>query len=151
MTPSEIQADNIFNNETKDHLEALGFIPIMPPELKVKKSVIIPRIEDVIYENNTSDIGEELKKHNTWIGEDGITDIYKFPNSLTLKITFTKTSLAEKCLEKGIKAFGISLPSHMVKQETYIEVKSCKKCYTLEQHHTAECPKPKDYICMLRV
>ncbi len=148
ITPSEKQADNIFSNETREHLESHGFRPIMPPGLKVKKSVIVPRTEDVIYENSTVDIKEELKTHNTWIGEEGISDIYKFPNSLTIKITFSKTELAEKCLERGIKAFGISLPSHMMKQETYIEIKSCMRCYSLEQHHSSECPKPKEYrIC----
>ncbi len=148
VTPSERQADSIFNAEAKEHLESLGFRPIMPPELKVKKSVIVPRVEDIIYERPLSDIKEELKDHNVWIGDDGVAEIYKFPNSLTIKITFTTTALAQKCLEAGIKAFGISIPATMIKHETYIPIKSCMRCYTLEEHHTNECPRPKDFkIC----
>ncbi len=149
LTLSEKHVDSIFNAETKEHLESLGFRAIMPPELKVKKRIIIPRIEYVIlYEQHIVDTGEELKKHNLWIGEDGIADIYKFPNTPTLKITFTETALAPKCLETGIKAFGISAPPNMIKQEIYIPVKCCMRCYSLEQHYTSECPKPKEYkIC----
>ncbi len=64
LTLSEKHADSIFNADTKDHFESLGFRPIMPPELKVKKkkNFIIPRAEDIIYEHHVIDIGEELKK-----------------------------------------------------------------------------------------
>ncbi len=145
---SEKHADNIFSAQTKEYLESRGFRPIMPPELRVKKSIIIPRIDDVVYEKHILDIGEELIKHNTWIGDDGIADIYKFPNSFTLKITFNQTALAQKCLQTGIKAFGISTPASLIKQETYIPIKCCMRCYTLETHYTSECPMPKDYkIC----
>ncbi|RUM28021.1 MAG: hypothetical protein DSY42_09145 [Aquifex sp.] len=119
----------------------------MPPELKVKKSVILPRVDDIIYEKHIIDIGEELQKQNPWIGEE-IVDIYKFPKSPTLKITFSQTTLALKCTEKGIKAFSISVPPHEIKQETYVPIKCCMKCYSLETHFTSECPMPREYkIC----
>ena len=148
LTLSEEHADSIFNAQNKEYLESQGFRPIMPPELKVKKSVIIQRVEDVIYEKNVVDIGQQLEDHNSWIGEGGISDIYKFPNSYTLKVTFSMTTLAQKCLETGIKAFGISIPANMIKQETYIPVKCCMRCYVLEQHYTSECPRSKEFkIC----
>ncbi len=59
----------------------------------------------------------ELQKQNPWIGEE-IVDIYKFPKSPTLKITFSQTTLALKCTEKGLKAFNISIPPNEIKQET---------------------------------
>ena len=147
LTINEHHADSIFHNDTKTELDAHGFTAYMPPELKVKKCVIIPRVDDIIYEKHIVDIGEELQKQNTWIGED-LIDVYKFPRSPTVKLTFSQTLTAQKCTEKGLKAFNISIPSYEIKHETYIPIKCCMRCYALEEHYITECPLPKEYkIC----
>ena len=76
----------------------------MPPDLKAKKSVIIPRVDDLIYEWSNVDIGEELKRQNSWIGEE-LEAVYKFPNSPTIKLTFTQTKLAKKKYRGWTKSF----------------------------------------------
>ncbi len=120
----------------------------MPPQLRVKRSIIIPRSDEVIYEKNTEAIREEILRQNYWIWEENDIEIYKFPRTSTIKITFTQTILAEKCLHTGVKAFSISIPSHQIKPETYVPVKCCMKCYALEQHFTNKCPKPKEFkVC----
>ena len=78
ITINEEHADCIFRPETKTDLVSHNLIPFLPPELKAKKSVIIPRIDDVIYDHNL-DIGEELIKENPWIGEEDLESVYKFP------------------------------------------------------------------------
>ncbi len=119
----------------------------MPPELRVKKSVIIPRVDDLIYDRDTVDIGEELQNHNSSIGEE-IGSIFKFPKSPTIKITFSQTILAQKCTERGLKAFSINISPHEIKLETYIAIKCCMKCYDLESRHTNECLKHNELkIC----
>ena len=67
----------------------------MPPELRARKSVIIPRVDDIIYEYNAVDIGDEIMRENTWIG-DQLENVFKFPNSPSIKITFGQTTLAKK-------------------------------------------------------
>lgn len=120
----------------------------MPPELKARKSVIIPRVDDLIYEWSTVEIGEEITSKNSWIGEEGVEGVYKFPNSPTIKLPFTQTQLAKKCTETGLEAFSISIPSYEIKLETYIPIKCCMRCYALEQYFTNECPRSRDYkIC----
>ena len=144
---NEDNADTIFTKKVKSELAANDFQPLLPPELKVKKSVLVTRLDDLVYERDEEAIVDELIKHNTWIGDD-IDTIYKFPNSQTIKITFTQTATAKKCTEKGLLAFNISIAPHTIKQETYISIRCCMKCYCLEEHTTRECPKPKDYkIC----
>ncbi len=148
LTINEHFADYIFKYETKHELSSHDFSPVIPPELNAKKSVIIPRVDDVVYEKNIVDSGEELIRQNSWIGEDKIEDVYKFPNSPTLKLTFTQTTLAKKCTEQGLKAFKTSIPCHEIKLETYIPIKCCMECYTLEDHLSNECPKRKDFkVC----
>ncbi len=42
----------------------------------------------------------------------------------------------------------MSIPPHAIKVEEYIPILTCLKCYSLEDHATFQCPKPKDYnIC----
>ena len=148
LTVSEQHADNIFQANIKNELEAHGFNAFMPPELKARKSVIIPRTDDIIYENDILDIGEELLKQNTWIGEEDLIAVYKFLKTPTIKLTFTQTILAKKCTEIGLKAFRIRIPGHEIKLETYIPIKCCMRCYTLEHHFTNECQKSRDFkVC----
>ena len=144
LTVSEHDADSLFSPEIKSALAQHEFIPVMPPELRAKKSVIIPRTDDLIYEWSPDNIKEEIIKNNLWIGDD-LETVYKFPNSSTLKLTFTQTKHAKKCTEKGIKAFDISIPGVEIKLETFIPIKCCMRCYALETHYTNECPKDKDF------
>ncbi len=60
-------ADCIFKQDTRQELTSHDFSPVLPPELKAKKSVIIPRV-DVIYKKNTVDTGEEIVRQTSWIG-----------------------------------------------------------------------------------
>lgn len=45
--------------------------------------------------------------------------------------------------------FAMSISTHQTEQDTHVEIKSCMKCYKIEDHNTSECPKPQDYkICL---
>ncbi len=144
VTADEENGDKIFTNEVKSKLVDEGFNPIMPHELKIKKSVIVTRVDDAVYERGENDIIREFKDKNIWVGDD-LDSIYKFPNSNTIKLTFTKTQTAKKCTDTGIKGFGISIPHFDIRQETYIPILCCLKCYELEDHTTRECPKGHNY------
>ncbi len=140
-------ADSIFTMKIKEILEKNDFIPVLPPELKVKKSVIVTKLDDLIYERNESEIKDELSRSNSWIGEE-VDNVFKFPNSPTIKITFTQSNFAKKCTEQGLLLFNLSVPQFDIKLETFIPIKCCMKCYELETHATKECPKPKEFkIC----
>lgn len=42
----------------------------MSPDLKARKSVIFPKVDDLIYKQKLMDIGEKIIKENDWINED---------------------------------------------------------------------------------
>lgn len=115
----------------------------MPPDLKVKKSIIITRVDEHIYERG-EEIIDELFIHIAWIGDE-IQSVYKFPNSPTLKVTFTQAAYAKLCTERGLRAFGLSIPHSDIKQETFIPIRTCMRCYTLEDHNTKDCPQGRDF------
>ncbi len=86
----EENGDKIFTNDVKSKLTDEGFIPIMAYELKIKKSVIVNRVDDAVYERNENEMMDEFSDKNNWIGGD-LDSIYKFPKSNTIKLNFTKT------------------------------------------------------------
>lgn len=91
-----VLAINEHNSDTKLELAQNGFRPFIPPDLNARKSVIIPRVDDLVYEKKVVDIISGNSKENDWINKNEIENTYKFPNSPTLKITFTLSLLAKK-------------------------------------------------------
>ncbi len=84
---NEENDDKIFTRVVKSRLEEDGFSPLMPAELKVRKSVILTRVDDEIYGKDEVDTEEELRVKNIWI-QDELDLVYKFPNSNTIKLIF---------------------------------------------------------------
>lgn len=63
-------------------------------------------------------------------------------------MTFLETPPALKCLEMGLKLFNLRIPRHNIKEEEYISIQTCMRCYKVEDHNTSDCPKDKEYnIC----
>ena len=60
LTGSDSDLDNIFNNVTNLNLEKKGYYPQNPPELKVKRSIIIFNADQHIYNNKEDIIKEEI-------------------------------------------------------------------------------------------
>lgn len=123
-----------------------NFTPVMPPQLKANRSVLIFKVENHIFKNSEEDIKEEILKHNEWVEE--ISQVYKFPNTNTLKISFTESNKATKAQEYGIKLFFMKIANYNIVQDTYVNITTCMKCYAIEEHTTRQCPKEASYkIC----
>ncbi|MPC69443.1 hypothetical protein E2C01_063668 [Portunus trituberculatus] len=89
----------------------------------------------------------ELYSHNTFL-ENKIDSVFKFPNSKTIKITFTQAVYAQKSKEHGLKLFSMKIPHHQIQQEKFYHIQTCYRCYEIEAHLTKDCHKNEDYkIC----
>ncbi len=62
-----------------------------------------------------------------------------------LKIIFLETPPAQKCLETGLEMFNLRIPCHNIKQEEYIPIQTCMRCYKIADHNTSDCAKDIDY------
>ena len=146
-TGDDSDLDRLFNSVTDRYLENNGFTPIIPPELKAIRSVIIFNVDNHIYNREEVEMIDEIMDKNAYTTTK-ITDLMKIPRTKMIKITFTKTDIARKATECGLRMFSMSLPPHQIVQDNYIELKSCMKCYKIEEHSTPDCPMPKEYrIC----
>lgn len=141
LTSSNDELDKIFNNTTDKKLEENDFLPQIPTELTSNRSVLIFRVDNHIHGNTERNIKEEIEHHNEWVGD---IKVVKFGKDNTIKITFSDTTKAKKAQETGLKLFSMRIPSYNIKQDEYIGIMTCMRCYTMEDHSTAQCNKDRE-------
>lgn len=95
--------DKVFNQNIHKQLMDKSYSPILPLQLKANRSVLVFRVDNYIFMHNEAEIMEEIIYHNEWVEE--INQVYKFPNSNTLKISFNETAKALRAQEQGLKCF----------------------------------------------
>ncbi|MPC38830.1 hypothetical protein E2C01_032346 [Portunus trituberculatus] len=146
ITSTDEDQDKIFLIQIAKSLEEHKLYPQLPPELRAKRSIIIFNVDPYIYNNTEEEITEELKQQNPWISN--INNVFKFPNSKTIKSTFDQAALALKASDQGLRLFHMSIPKHKIQQEKFYEIQTCFRCYVIEDHYTNKCPQNKHFkIC----
>lgn len=146
ITAGDTDLDNIFNNDTDQELLKENYTPLIPPELKANRSVLLTNVDSHISNNQEDDIKNELLEKNDWISN--IIQVHKFPSGKIIKITFSDSQQARKAQEAGLKLFSMKVPPYYTKQDKYYHVNVCLKCYALDDHNTYQCPESKEYkVC----
>lgn len=137
----------MFETTCLDELRSESFTPILPPEQKSRRTIVLFGVDDFIRSHSEEEIMTEIYRVNDFTA-NFIDSIFKFPNNPMMKISFTQTAPAQKCKEQGLKLFSMRIPHHQIKEEEYTPVTSCMRCYEVGSHFTNQCEKPKDYtIC----
>lgn len=143
LTASDKDGDEIFQSHKQEQLEKDGFSAIMPPELRAQRTVICFRLDELMYEHQTDEIRTEVERVQQWAK---VQEVYKFPRSNTLKITFHTTDMAKKAKDSGILIFGMSVPPAQIREEVYTPILTCNRCCAVEEHETNQCPTPPNYV-----
>ncbi len=147
LTRSAEDVHNIFQRKAHNVLSTHRFHPVLPPELRAKRTTLIFNTDEYILNYTEKETEEELLSENQWM-EEGIETIFKIPRTKILKITFKETAAAKKATENGILGFHMSIPPNSIKLEEYIPIQACLKCYAIEEHPTSKCPKPQEFkVC----
>ncbi|ORD93408.1 hypothetical protein ECANGB1_2305 [Enterospora canceri] len=147
LTGTDEEIDKIFNTNLQRSLNDQNFNPIVPPELRAKRTIVIFNVDEYIYNQPTKEIEDELIGENSWL-QDGIESIFKVPRTKIMKICLNQTAAAKKATESGILAFHMSIPAHNIKIEEFIPILTCMRCYQLESHPTNKCPRTKEHkVC----
>lgn len=141
------EVDILFQNKCHNELRTNGFTAVMPPDLKAKRTILLFGVEESAYTHTTDEIKEEIERVNEYTAEC-IDAVFKFPSSRILKITFCNTAPAVKAQETGLKLFYTRVPSYQVKQEEYYPLKTCMRCYQVDDHVASQCLKPREHkVC----
>ena len=142
LPTTDQDADNIFAEATLRKLRDHGFEPLLPPELKAQRTVICFRLDDLLAAYTGEEMLQEVERLHGWAK---IAEVYKFPRSNTIKITFRSSDMARKAMDDGLLMFGLTLPSYQMRMETYTPLIACNRCNEVESHTTANCPKDADF------
>ena len=92
-----------------------------------KRTILIFNVEDMIYGNTEKEIETEVMELNNWI-EGGIENIFKFPKSKIIKITFKNTANSKKASTYGLLAFNMRIPKHNIEIEDFVIINICYRC-----------------------
>ena len=140
---SDMDADRMFTDECLLALDAIGCVPVMPPILKTKRSVIVRRLDPLIYDNTPPDIINGLLQRNEWLK---VEDVHKFPNSKTMKLICKTQDAVRRCMLDGIRLFNLYVSPEDMQVEDYYEIMVCYRFFALNDHPTGGCPKGRDYV-----
>lgn len=147
ITSSEREADTLFETNCLNQLNGERYTPILPPEQRAKRTILLFGVDDYIKSHSEEEIKQEIYRVNDFT-VNFIDSVYKFPHNAIVKISFSQTAPAQKCIDQGIKMYNMRIPQHQIKEQDYTPVTTCMRCYALDSHYTNQCPKPKEYtIC----
>ena len=135
--------DKIFQDKCFLELQQSDCEPIFPADLKARRSIIIKSIDPFIYNHKEDGIKLELQKQNVWAT---VAEVFKFPNSKTVKVTFTEQSMVDKALDGGLLMFNLSITSCDIARERFIDIPICYRCYKWNDHKASECSKDPSYV-----
>lgn len=151
INASEREVDTVLESTMTRTLQDQGFFPILPPEIKAKRTIICYKVEQTAFEKTNNDIADEIENKQEWAK---VQEAYKFPsgrdniNKNMLKIQFETISMADKAMNHGLRLFNVSIAPHQITKERYVQITFCMKCYAIEDHITKQCPKPAGYkVC----
>ena len=95
---SSKDVDLLFSDKCLSELKKVKCTPIVPPGLQATRTIIVRRLDAVIYDEDVDTIKCELERVNTWLV---ISSIFKFPNSRTIKITCKNQDMVSRALSQG--------------------------------------------------
>lgn len=142
---TESDSDTLMSSECLTVLKSQHCSPILPPDLKAKRSVIIKFVDTSIYSMSEQQLIEEIELKNNSLK---VTELYKLQRSRSIKITFTSQDMANSARLNGIKVKLISVSPDVIVKDIFIDVLVCYRCYRLDHHRAAQCPKDSSYkVC----
>ena len=118
--------DTLFSSGCISELEAAGCKPILLPDLKAKRSLMLRRCDDQILNQRKEDIKSQIEKQNDWVK---VQEIFKYNSSKNIKVTFESQLLASQVLTKGLQLFNLSHPASNICKEIFVKILTFFKCY----------------------
>ena len=145
---SEEDLDAIFSETCISKLYTVGCKPVLPPDLKAKRSVILRRCDYQIFNKKEQDIKFEIEKQNACIR---VQDIFKYDNSKNINVTFENQHMVSQVLTKGLTLFNLSHPAHNICREIFVDILTALSATNLKitiHHHALSLRSIKyaDYV-----
>lgn len=117
LTRNDEDIDKIFKGNCLKELNKEDFEPMLPPEQRTKRTIIIFNVDSYlyIYEHTEKEMEDEFIINNEWT-EGRIDSINKFPKNNMINISFKETTSAKRPTDKGLLGFHMSIPYNKIQE-----------------------------------
>ena len=129
--------DKLTSSTATDLFRNINLTPIIPPDLKAKRTVFIRQLDPYVGARQPDEIKTELETKNKWLKINTVIKIKNFTH--LIKIITHDTDSANRILNQGLYAFHTKITPHQCELEKFIPLQICYKCYKYETHHTNQC------------
>ena len=144
---SDSDTDILFSKEVQQALDGLHFKSIIPAKIKANRSIILKKPDSFITNNDCTVIKSEIERKNNWAE---VVEVIKFKKSSGIKIVFSNTYMADKCINNGLFLFYLFIRGEDMTKDKFFEIKTCYRCYEFGSHFTNECKQSLTYkVCSL--
>jgi hypothetical protein len=145
FTEFERDIEALLTKNAREKLGALGLEARLPPKVKAQRSVICRRIDPYVGSHDKNELLSDIERNNHHLK---VTEVIKFKHHThVFKIEFETIGMAQHALQNGILCCHVRISPDQIKQEEYVDVLMCFKCYKLNEHTTKDCPTPNLIIC----
>ena len=77
-TSTDHEIDKLLEPTNTHKLQENDFHPILPQEVKARRTIICYRVDDIAYENNNENIADQVEERQDWAK---VHSVFKFPNN----------------------------------------------------------------------
>lgn len=130
-----------------EELKRKAFEVIVPPPLRVKKSVSLRRLDHEIMSYAIEDTKRDIEDRNIWAKAEEVVKLRNIAHML--KIHFRDIAMARKAITSGLCMFAYHLNPSQIEQEEFYSITPYWACYKYN-HQVSDCPEKGITVCSER-
>jgi len=137
ITDSSKSRDTLTSTRGISELKKINLTPTESREQQANKTLFIKRVDSVAGSHTPDEIKAELQQNHPWLE---IVNVYKIKQFTHIfKIVCLTTAIADRVLENGLLLYYTRIAPSQITREKFIPIKTCFKCYKVNDHDTANC------------
>jgi hypothetical protein len=129
--------DKLTSPKAQDAFKKINLQPLVPPDLRAKRSVFVRQIDRFVGEKPALEIQEEIQRIQPWLKISEVVKIRDYTH--VLKLVTTDTTITQRVLRDGFLMFNTKITPQQCQPEKFIHLLICYKCYKIEDHPTHQC------------
>lgn len=139
---NHLELQPFLKQENHRKLQEIGLQIDEDAQLKSLRTIYSPGIQNYIASSNPEFLIEQIHDFNSNLEVEELYFLGSSTNPLApknnLKIVFTKSEMAQQCIENGLKIGCVNINADRIQLDEYIAITQCFKCMKLG-HIAANC------------
>ena len=136
--------DSLVSPKGRQELAKINLAPVPSPKITAEMTVFTSRLSRHSGDRPAIEIQNEIIRANPNINNIQVHKIKHYYH--IIKVVYEDTETADAFIRDGLYAFHTKIAASQCKKEQYTELKTCFRCYKLEDHFSSDC-KATQIIC----